>query len=437
MKKTSNLFLKSTFILIISGFLTKFFGFIIRVVYTRIIGIDGINLYSIATPTYSLLLTIATLAIPTSISKLIAEATQNKKRSLKILTSSALIIIVINILIIIIMFLTSDFIACSLLKEPRSEYILKAMALTLPFVSISSVFKGYFYGKQNMIPHATSNIIEQIFRLIIILIVLPILIKISVIYAVIGLVLLTIISEIVSIIIFLFFLPKHIYYDRSLIIPNKSTTKSILDISLPTVSSRIIGNIGYFFEPIILTNFLIFSGYTSNYVLMEYGAYNAYALTLLTMPSFFIAAISMSLLPEISKYYSSNNKKMVKKRINQGLFFAIIIGILFTFFIFLFRDKLLFFLYKTTNGSDYIKILAPFFFLFYLEGVMISSLQALNKAKLTMKISFFGVIIKLISLMILSLCHIGLYSLVFSEIINIIFVVGVNYYYLKKEIKDT
>ena len=35
----------------------------------------------------------------------------------------------------------------------------------------------------------------------------------------------------------------------------------------------------------------------------EYGAYNAYSISLLTMPSFFIAAVSTSLLPEVSKFY--------------------------------------------------------------------------------------------------------------------------------------
>ena len=68
-----NLFIKSTLILILSGFLTKILGFIIKVIYTRIIGEYGISLFTIATPTYSLLLTISTLAIPISISKLVSE----------------------------------------------------------------------------------------------------------------------------------------------------------------------------------------------------------------------------------------------------------------------------------------------------------------------------------------------------------------------------
>lgn len=426
----NNLFIKSTLILIISGFATKILGFIIRIIFTRIIGPYGISLYTIATPTYSLLLTIATLAIPISISKLVAEA---KGRSIRILTSAAALILFINFILIIIIFFTHDFIAVNLLKEPKSGPILMAMALTLPFVSISSVLKGYFAGKQNMVPHATSNIIEQIIRLIIIILVLPKLMENSILSAVIGLVLLTIVSEISSIIVFLFFIPKKINL-RCDLSPTRSITKDILDISLPSVSSRIIGNIGYFFEPIILTNLLLISGYSSAYILAEYGAYNAYSISLLTMPSFFIAAISSSLLPEISKYYANNNIKMVKKRIKQGLLFALVIGLVFSSIIFVFRDSLLFYLYKTTIGSKYIKILAPVFVLFYLEGVLTSSLQAMGYAKTTMKITLFGVFIKLLILAILSLSHIGIYSLVIAEIINILFVVSLNFKALKKAI---
>ena len=426
MKK--NLFIKSTLILICSGFLTKILGLNIKVIYTRIIGEYGISLYAIAAPTYSLLLTIATLAIPISISKLVSE---NKGRSIRILTSAAFLILSINFLLILLILLTRDFLATTLLKEPLASPILLAFALTLPFVSISSVLKGYFAGKQNMVPHATSNIIEQIIRLIIIVIVLPILMEKSVMHAVIGLILLTIISEISSIIVFLFFIPKHIDFKTNLL-PSKKHTKDILNISVPTVSSRIIGNIGYFLEPIILTNLLLFSGYPSSYILREYGAYNAYSLALLTMPGFFIAAISTSLLPEISKFHGENNTKMIKRRIHQSIIFALLIGIFFSFIIFTFRDTLLFSLYNTTSGSNYIKVLAPFFVLFYLEGVLTSSLQALGYAKVTMNITLWGVILKLLVMAILSLCHIGIYSLVIAEIINILFVVLLNIKYLKK-----
>ena len=88
-----NIFFKSTIILILGGIITKILGFIIRIVYTRIVGPKVIGLYSLVMPTYSLLITIATLALPTTISKLIAEG---KGNNLKIISTSTILIMIIN-----------------------------------------------------------------------------------------------------------------------------------------------------------------------------------------------------------------------------------------------------------------------------------------------------------------------------------------------------
>lgn len=414
-----NKFLTATFILMIGGLITKVLGFLIRIIYTRMVGTEAISLYSLVTPTYSLLLTIATLSLPMVISKLISE---NKTKSIKILANATLITIILNIITIIIIYLVKDFIA-SILHDQRASVLIMAMALTFPFVSISSILKGYFFGKQNMLPNTISNIIEQIVRIILIYLFIPNLVTKGITESVMGLILISIATEISSILTFIVFIPKKINITKNDIKPDLETTKNILSISLPTVSSRLIGNIGFFFEPIILTNILLLSGYSMNYILNEYGAYNAYSISLLSMPSFFIQAISSSLLPEISKFYANKNIKMVKRRLKQALILSFLVGIIFSSTIYIFRDTLLLTLYNTTNGSDYIKLLAPFFVLFYLEGPLMSVLQALNKSKTCMYITLIAIIIKLVSMSILSLCKIGMYSLVIAEILDIIVVV--------------
>ena len=117
---------------------------------------------------------------------------------------------------------------------------------------------------------------------------------------------------------------------------------------------------------------------------------------------------------------------MIKKRLKQALLYSFLIGFVSSVFILWFRDPLLTLLYNTTRGSDYILALAPFFVLFYLEAPLSSTLQALDQSKTTMKITLYGMILKLLLLPILSLLHIGLYSLVISEICNIIFVVSLH-----------
>ena len=415
----------------VGGLITKLLGFGIRIIYTRMVGSDAINLYSLVMPTYSLLLTIATLSLPVVISKLISE---HKTKSIKILSSATIITLVLNFIVIITIYFTKDFIATTLLNDSRCSTLLMAMALTFPFVSLSSILKGYFYGKQKMAPHTISNIIEQIVRLALIFLIIPKLVNMGIVYSVMGLILISIASELASILTFLVFLPKKFKITKEDLKPDMKTSKEILSISIPTVSGRLIGNIGFFFEPILLTNILLFAGYSMDFILNEYGAYNAYTISLLSMPSFFIAAISSSLLPEISKFYYKENLVMVKRRLKQAVILSFIVGSIFSSFIYLFREPLLSTLYNTTKGSEYIEILAPFFVLFYLEGPLQSVLQAIGKAKTTMFITMVAVITKLVIMSILSLCHIGMYSLVIAEIIDIFIIVILCVRAIKKEL---
>ena len=171
-----------------------------------------------------------------------------------------------------------------------------------------------------------------------------------------------------------------------------------------------------------------------DFILNEYGAYNAYTISLLAMPSFFISAISSSLLPEISKYFYHKNTEMVKRRLKQAVILSFIVGGIASAFIYLFRVPLLSTLYNTTKGSEYIEILAPFFVLFYLEGPLQSVLQAIGKAKTSMFITMAAVTVKLVTMSVLSLCHIGMYSLVIAEIIDIFIIVILCVKAIRKEL---
>lgn len=425
----NNKFVMGTLILIVGSLLTRSLGFIIKVIYTRIIGQTGISLYSLVLPTYSLLLTVATLSLPISISKLVS---LENRRSKHILISIYPLVLLINIITIVLVIISSPFIASNLLHQPSTKDYIISMGLVLPFVSLSSLIKGYFFGKQRMSPYAISNVLEQVLRLILIITVLPILKSYSTNLAVIGLILLSIISEIFSIIIFLFFLPKNVKINKNDFKLDPTIVKDTLKVSIPTTGARLIGNIGYFFEPIILTNILLFTGYSKNFILMEYGTYNAYAITLLLMPSFFLAAITTSLVPEVSKIFIRKDKKMLLKRIKQSLYSSFFLGLICNIFLFIFAHSILKVIFNTTEGINYIRVLAPFFLLFYIEAPLSSILQAMDKPKETARITLNGVIIKTIVLTVTSFFHIGIYSLVIAEITSILFVVYYNYIELKK-----
>lgn len=429
MKK--NIFIKSTLILIVGSLLTRSLGLVIRIVFTRAIGSEGINLYSLIMPTYSLIIAITQLGLPTAISTLVA---RENKRSKRIIVSVMPIIIVLNIIMITIIILSSRFIATKLLYNPSATYPIMSLAVVLPFISISSILRGYFFGKQKMVPHTVSNVIEQIARLLIILLFLPILIKKGPVYAVSGFVLLSAVSEIISIIVFLVYLPKKFTMSKNEFKPDLSTTKEVLDLCIPTISGRLIGNIAYFLEPIILTYVLKLSGYSTAFIQGEYGIYNVYAVPLLVIPSFIVQAISTALIPEISKSYELRDKGNIRKRLKQSLTITILVGLVTNTVVFIVPDIFLKLVYNTNKGINYIRVLAPFFTLYNIEGPLASALQALGKTKKAFRATTIGILIKTIAIATLSFLHIGLYSLVIGEILNILIVVSIDIYYIKKEV---
>ena len=200
---------------------------------------------------------------------------------------------------------------------------------------------------------------------------------------------------------------------------------------MPTTGSRLIGSIGYFLEPIIITYVLIKIGYSNNFIVNEYGIINGYVMQLVLLPSFFTLAISQALIPIVSKNYSKGNFKYINKKLKQAIFFSLLIGIPATIIFEIYPDKLLSFLFKTTNGVKYIKIIAPICLLHYIQSPISSTLQAMNKAKISMMGTFIGMILRTISLFVFSFLRIGLWGLILATSVNIIFVTIFDFYNVK------
>ena len=342
---------------------------------------------------------------------------------------------VLNVLLILFMFLVCRFLSVNLLKSKEAYYPLLACTLSLPFVSLGYIVKGYFYGKQNVTPHMISNVLEQMLRLSIIAFILPYVIPYGRVVTITVLMLLNIVSESFSIIMLLLFIPKNKIFHKEDIGFDKVETKEILAISVPSVSGRILGNIGFFFEPIILNSVLLYAGCTTQYISIEYGVYNAYVIGTLLFPSFIIAAISNALLPEISKFYANRDMKMVRSRIRQSILLSLGFGIVCTIAIYLSAEFLLKILYNTTAGVEYIKVLAPFFILFYLEAPLCSILTGINKVKTCTIISTTGIVLKLGVMVVLGLLGFKIYCLIIAEIVDIFYVTSLDYIALKRELK--
>ena len=419
-------FIKSTFILIIGGAITKLMAMIIKIFLTRSIGDNGIGLYMLIMPTFNLFITLSTMSLPTSISKVISEGKRGKKVVLSIIPIS----ILYNICLMILLIVFAPFIASRLLNNLDTYLPIMGISFTLPFICISSILKGYFYGHARMIPYVISNNLEQLIRLLFIIFLIPKLMVYGINMAVLGVVLINIISEFSSIICLILFIKNKSINTNDLKL-DKDIFKDILNLSLSATGSRFIGSISYFLEPIILTFILIKCGYTNTYIVAEYGIITGYIFPLLLLPSFFTMAISTSLLPVVANNYARGNRLYMKKKLHQAIILSLGVGIFFTVIFMIIPDALLKFIYNTTLGVNYIRVIAPLFLTYYVQGPLTSYMQGVNLAKEAMLGTLKGAIIKNILLLILPV-YIGMWGLIIASMINIFYVTIHHIYYVKK-----
>lgn len=427
-KYLNNKFVIGTVILLTGGFFSKFLGFILKIIVTRMIGIEGVELYSLITPTFGLFITIATFSFPTAISKIVSIPNRSSKKAIFSIIPISLLL---NILTFIIIFLIANPLSNRFLHEPRLYYPLLSIGFVLPFIGMSSIIKGYYWGKQRMGIYILSNIVEQIVRIAILLWLIPICLNKSLVLTVSVIILVNMLSELSSIVVMLFGLPKGVSISREDIKLQKNEVKEILGISIPMTSSKIIGCIAHFLEPIILTTVLTSVGYSSKFIIREYGILNGYSLSLLLLPQFFTMSISTSLIPELSKYYSIKDYDMCKKRVKQIVSLSLLIGLVSTSLIFCIPEYFLKLIYNTTFGSNYIRILAPFFLLYFINTPINNALQAIDRSKEAMFTTIISSIIKLILIGVLSIFKIGIYGLIISIIVNLIISSFMDYKFLK------
>lgn len=425
-------FIKSTFILLIGGFFTKILGMIIKIVMSRMIGTEGLGLYMLILPTFSLFIGLSQFGMPIALSKLIAEDTKNNKN---LFFSVFFVVISINLFLIITIIVLAPILSLNLLHNSDTYYGILAIALVIPFTSISSICRSYFFGKERMFPHVVSNLLEDVVRLLLMIIGIPFFKDKGLNYVVCYIILSNIISEGISILVLFLFLPKKVVIRRSDLKPNKSYIQECLSIGIPNTTGRLIGSIGYFLEPIILTSVLLFCGYSQDFITREYGILSGYVMPLLLLPSFFTNAISQALLPVISREYANGRIGNVKRKIKQAIIISLMIGIPVTIFFVCFPTFFLKLIYHTYDGFHYVRILAPVCLFQYIQSPLSSCLDAMGKSRDSMIGTLLGMIVRTSLLFILSFLNIGLFGLIIAISINVLVVTFFDIVMLRRHLK--
>lgn len=335
--------LVSTIILTTASLITKLMGFFYRVFMVDLIGSEGMGLYQLIMPIYSLAWSITSAGFTTTISHITAQESikGNTRNIRRVLTQSLIYSSIISLFISTLLYFGSDFISFTLLKEPRTSISFKFLAFAVPFMTAGSCLRGFFLGIQFPIVPAISQVIEQIVRISSVYILAGYFmsygIEIACAITIVGVALGEFISFLYVLIRFYYYKNKNKYknkykykYSNKLdesTLSHTQIAKIIFSMSLPLCATRVVASLLMAIENMLIPSKLQEFGLDPTTALEKYGELTGMIMPLVFLPSACLMAVSISLVPEIAKACAVNNKNKIKRTVSATFLFTSILGI--------------------------------------------------------------------------------------------------------------
>jgi stage V sporulation protein B len=279
----------------------------------------------------------------------------------------------------IILFLFAPYISTYWLHSKVSYIPLRIIAISLPFLSVSSSINGYFTAIRNVKKTAFAQVFEQILQIYLVTFFINYFLPSGIEYACISLVLGSCISEIASFLLILFFYKRDIRKNK--VIKNKEDnyTKQILKITIPIALTSYIRSGLSTLKQILIPMRLEKSGISCEEALSQYGIINGMAMPLIMFPCTFISSFSMLLIPEFSYLNAKKNYEKINFAINKILKYCFIFSFLIMGIFWCFSGELSNSIYNESNVSIFIKVLSPLIVLMYIDSVVDGILKGLDK----------------------------------------------------------
>lgn len=170
-KYSSNQFLKGAMVLTVAALVTKILSAVYRVPFQNIVGDIGFYIYQQVYPFYGIAIALSTYGFPVIISKLVAEKLENEDEegAKKVAVTSFLFLCIVGLSWFLIVYFGAGVIA-RWMGDPLLKPLIQVISLSFLLLAPLSVLRGYYQGKEDMVPTAVSQVTEQTIRVATILV---------------------------------------------------------------------------------------------------------------------------------------------------------------------------------------------------------------------------------------------------------------------------
>ncbi len=479
-KKVKSGFIQGAIIIAFANILVKVIGAIFKIPLDRmVLQTDGMALYNTAYTIYNLLFVISTAGLPTAISKLVAESDSrgDYEGSEKILKISFILLLCLGGIGSLVLGLGARFFS-NVVGYPDAYLTMLVMSPSLIFVGMVSAFRGYFQGKQNMVPTAVSEVIEATCKLLVGLSLAYMLLPKGKMYSSAGAIAGVTVGSTIAFLYLAFTYiasKKHRKKEKDTNLLWKDVLKSIVKIAIPITLGVSVFTLTSFIDTAMVTNQMkayINESFEANetvlsnlseeqserYLNLEeeiksenveatdkklsekkagfiYG-YLVRAITLFNMPAVVIAAIATSVVPAIASANAENDKNKGRSFTKAALLIATVLSLPCALGMSVLAKPILLKIYGDGSFSILLNIMGIAVAFLTLVQIVNALLQAWGKVWIPVVNMLIGGVVKIgVNLILVGRPEINIVGAPIGTLLCYIVVVALNVFAIIKETK--
>lgn len=382
MKKGNNI-VKHTIIMTAVNLIMRSAGVSFNAYLTSKIGSAGIGLFQLVMSVYSLAVTFSTAGIRLAAMRITVEISSSNKNDINktlamCITYGGFCGSLFGFLLLVL----SDIISVSWIGNAQTAFPLRILAVSLPFVAMSSALGGYFTATGQIPQYSVVQMLEQGAKIAIVVFLVNRTAHLGAFYSASSIVAGMTASEIIS-----FSLSMLL---KKITSPPKSNKPAsnilrVLRVALPDAAGTCARNILLTVEHLLIPKGFEKSGAGSADALAAYGNIHAMAMPLLLYPSAIISSLSSLLIPDLAMRREIGDNDGINISVSRNLKRTLVFSLVCAVFAFIFAPVLSDLVYKSNEAVIYIKILSPLVPVMYLDMVTDGMLKGLDQQIYSMR----------------------------------------------------
>ena len=315
--------LSSTALLTAVSFFSQGVGFVYRVLLSRLVGSEVMGLYQLVMPAFSVLLSLTAVGFTAACSNLSARylATGDQPGAGQVVRQCVLGFLGAFLVVAALAAPLSDAISVHLLGDARARLGLLLLLPCVLLTGLENIHKHFFYGAGAVRGPAFTEICEQLIRsgavLGLLWRFLPQSPERAVGLIVCGMILCEVFSALTLTLLYRRALGRRPVgqgkAQRALI------RRRVWGIALPIGATALLGNLMGAWTAVLIPQRLVHSGQEVSAAMSAFGVLCGMTLPLLNLPTAFISAMGLVLLPKLAQAAATGNRVLIHHRISKAL----------------------------------------------------------------------------------------------------------------------